>query len=148
MKLVTQSPKKALKAFLKQRPSESERDKFKNNLIALLDKISVIEKQPKDESEEHLKNNLRDFLRDTYYIDSNAINTKDKKDLVIHIGKSTDTDVAVIIEAKRPSNKNEMVSADNANKKALHELILYYLTERNAKENVQLKQLVVTDINQ
>lgn len=148
MKLITQSPKKALKAFLKQRPSESERDKFKNNLIALLDKISVIEKQPKDESEEHLKNNLRDFLRDTYYIDSNAINTKDKKDLVIHIGKSTDTDVAVIIEAKRPSNKNEMISADNANKKALHELILYYLTERNAKENVQLKQLVVTDINQ
>jgi hypothetical protein len=148
MKLITQSPKKALKAFLKQRPSESERDKFKNNLIALLDKISVIEKQPKDESEEHLKNNLRDFLRDTYYIDSNAINTKDKKDLVIHIGKSTDTDVAVIIEAKRPSNKNEMVSAENANKKALHELILYYLTERNAKENVQLKQLVVTDINQ
>lgn len=148
MKLISQSPKKALKAFLKQRPSESERDKFKTNLIALLDKISVIEKQPKDESEEHLKNNLRDFLRDTYYIDSNAINTKDKKDLVIHIGKSTDTDVAVIIEAKRPSNKNEMVSADNANKKALHELILYYLTERNAKENVQLKQLVVTDINQ
>lgn len=148
MKLIPQSPKKALKAFLKQRPSESERDKFKNNLIALLDKISIIEKQPKDESEEHLKNNLRDFLRDTFYIDSNAINTKDKKDLVLHIGKTTDTDVAVIIEAKRPSNKNEMISADNANKKALHELILYYLTERNAKENVQLKQLVVTDINQ
>lgn len=148
MKLITQSPKKALKAFLKQRPSESERDKFKNNLIALLDKISVIEKQPKDESEEHLKNNLRDFLRDTFYIDSNAINTKDKKDLVIHKGKTTDTDVAVIIEAKRPSNVKEMVTAENANKKALHELILYYLTERNAKENVQLKQLVVTDINQ
>lgn len=148
MKLITQSPKNALKPFLKQRPSESERDKFKKNLIALLDKISVIEKQPKDESEEHLKNNLRDFLRDTYYIDSNAINTKDKKDLVIHIGKTTDTDIAVIIEAKRPSNKNEMVSADNANRKALHELILYYLTERNAKENVQLKQLVITDINQ
>lgn len=148
MQLVTQSPKKALKGFLKQRPSEGERDKFKNNLIALLDKISVIEKQPKDESEEHLKNNLRDFLRDTYYIESNAINTKDKKDLVIHIGKSTDTDVAVIIEAKRPSNKNEMISANNVNKKAFHEIILYYLTERNAKENVQLKQLVVTDINQ
>lgn len=75
MKLITQSPKKALKAFLKQRPSESERDKFKNNLIALLNKISVIEKQPKDESEEHLKNNLRDFLRDTYYIDSNTPNS-------------------------------------------------------------------------
>ncbi|NMC99467.1 MAG: type II restriction endonuclease [Bacteroidales bacterium] len=146
MKFITQTPKKALKAFLKQRPNESERDKFKANLIALLDKISVIEKQPKDESEEHLKNNLRDFLRDTYYIDSNAINTKDKKDLVIHIGKSTDTDVAVIIEAKRPSNVKEMISVDNANKKALHELILYYLNERNQSNNIQLKQLVITNV--
>lgn len=148
MKLITQTPKQALKPFLKQRPTEGERDKFKNNLIALLDRISVIDKQPKDESEEHLKNNIRDFLRDTYYIDTNAINTKDKKDLVIHIGKTTDTDVAVIIEAKRPSNTKEMVSDENVNKKALHELILYYLTERNAKENGQLKHLVITDINQ
>ena len=84
MKLITQTPKKALKAFLKQKPLRSEIDLFKYNLITLLDKIGVIEKQPKDESEEHLKNNLRDFLRDMYYKNSNAINTKDKKDLVIH----------------------------------------------------------------
>ncbi len=131
MKLVTQTPKKALKAFLKQKPLRSEIDIFKTNLIALLDKISVIEKRPKDESEEHLKNDLRDFLRDTYYRDSNAINTKDKKDLVIHLGKTTDSEVGVIIEAKRPTNIGEMVTADNPNKKALHELILYYLDERN-----------------
>lgn len=148
MKLLVQSPKKALKAYLKQRPSESERDKFKTNLIALLDKINIIERQPKDESEEHLKNNIRDFLRDTYYISSNAINTKDKKDLVIHIGKTTDTDTAVIIEAKRPSNTKEMISADNPNRKAFHELILYYLNERNEAGNFQLKQLVITDVHQ
>lgn len=126
MKLVTQTPKKALKAFLKQKTLRSEIDVFKTNLIALFDKISVIEKRPKDESEEHLKNDLRDFLRDTYYRDSNAINTKDKKDLVIHIDKSTNNEVGVIIEAKRPTNIGEMVMADNPNKKALHELILYY----------------------
>ena len=40
MKLHIQSPKAALKAFLNQRPSEIERDKFKKNLIDLLDKIS------------------------------------------------------------------------------------------------------------
>ena len=97
MKLIPQSPKKALKAFLKQKPLRSEIDVFKTNLITLLDKISVIEKQPKDESEEHLKNNLRDFLRDTYYRDTNAINTKDKKDLVIHLNKATDSEVGVII---------------------------------------------------
>ncbi|MBL0281159.1 MAG: hypothetical protein IPQ11_12645, partial [Bacteroidetes bacterium] len=93
MKLVTQTPKKALKAFLKQKPLRSEIDVFKTNLIALLDKISVIEKRPKDESEEHLKNDLRDFLRDTYYRDTNAINTKDKKDLVIHLDKTTNSEV-------------------------------------------------------
>jgi hypothetical protein len=148
MKLVTQTPKKVLKAFLKQKPLRSEIDVFKKNLIALLDKISVIEKRPTDESEEHLKNDLRDFLRDTYYRDTNAINTKDKKDLVIHLGKTTDSEVGIIIEAKRPTNINEMVTADNPNKKALHELILYYLDERNKAENNQLKQLVITNVNQ
>ncbi len=148
MKLITQTPKKALKAFLKQKPLRSEIDVFKTNLIALLDKISVIEKRPKDESEEHLKNDLRDFLRDTYYRDTNAINTKDKKDLVIHLDKSTNSEVGVIIEAKRPSNIGEMISADKPNKKALHELILYYLDERNKVGNFQLKQLVITNINE
>ncbi|MDP3914699.1 MAG: TaqI-like C-terminal specificity domain-containing protein [Bacteroidota bacterium] len=148
MKLISQSPKKALKAFLKQKPLRSEIDIFKANLIGLLDKISTIEKRPTDESEEHLKNDLRDFLRDTYYKDINAINTKDKKDLVIHLGKSTDSEVGVIIEAKRPNNLNEMISAENPNKKALHELILYYLDERNKVGNIQLKQLVITNINE
>ncbi|MBA4408972.1 MAG: type II restriction endonuclease [Odoribacter sp.] len=148
MKLVTQSPKKALKPFLKQKPLRSDIDAFKVHLIDLLDKISTIEKRPTDESEEHLKNDLRDFLRDTYYKDINAINTKDKKDLVIHLGKSTDSEVGVIIEAKRPNNLNEMVSAENPNKKALHELILYYLDERNKAGNIQLKQLVITNINE
>ncbi len=146
MKLITQEPKKALKAFLKQKPLRSEIDVFKANLIKLLDKISIIDKRPKDESEEHLKNDLRDFLRDTYYKETNAINTKDKKDLVIHLGKTTDDKVGVIIEAKRPANSNEMVTADNPNKKALHELILYYLDERNKEENNELKQLIITNV--
>ena len=148
MRLIPQTPKKTLKAFLKQKPLRSEIDLFKINLITLLDKISVIEKRPKDESEEHLKNDLRDFLRDTYYRDTNAINTKDKKDLVIHLGKTTDSEVGIIIEAKRPTNINEMVTADNPNKKALHELILYYLDERTQAGNNQLKQLVMTNVNE
>ena len=146
MKLLTQTPKRALKAFLKQKPLRSDVDIFKTNLITLLDKISIIEKQPKDESEEHLKNNIRDFLRDTYYKNNNAINTKDRKDLVIHLGKTTESEVGVIIEAKRPTNVNEMVSADYPNKKALHELILYYFDERNQAGNNQLKQLVITNV--
>jgi hypothetical protein len=61
--------KKSIKS-LKQKPLRSEINVFKSNLINLLDKISLIEKRPKDESEEHLKNDLRDFLRETYYRDT------------------------------------------------------------------------------
>ncbi|MBK7636140.1 MAG: hypothetical protein IPJ13_19085 [Saprospiraceae bacterium] len=50
------TPKKALnKAFLKVRPLRSEMDLFKLNLITLLDKVK------NEESEEHQKNNIRDF---------------------------------------------------------------------------------------
>jgi hypothetical protein len=131
MKLIPQTPKKATKPFLRQRPERVDIDRFKENLISLLDKIEVIERLPFDESEEHLKNNIRDFLRDTWYRDSNAINTKDKKDLVIYLGKTTASETGVIIEAKRPSNTGEMITAEQPNRKAMHELILYYLDERN-----------------
>jgi hypothetical protein len=108
MRIIKISPKKALnKAFLKQRPLRSEIELFKSNLIRLLNKIDEIER------EENQKNHLRDFLRDTYYKDTNEINTKDTKDLVIHLGKSNKDNVGVIIEAKRPSNKTEMISDEN-----------------------------------
>lgn len=146
MKLTVQTPKKALKSFLKQKPLRSEIDLFKVNLISLLDKLSAVVKRGLDASEEHLKNDLRDFLLNTYYKEGNAINTKDRKDLVIHLGKGTDTEVGVIIEAKRPTNTAEMITGSNANKKALLELIWYYLDERHKAGNNQLKQLVITNV--
>lgn len=148
MKLLPQPPQKAVKALVKQPVLRSEIDIFKANLTTLLDKIAAIDQRPQDESEEHLKNDLRDFLRDTYYRNSHAINTKDKKDLVIHTGKTTDTDAGVLIEAKRPANVAEMITTQNPNKKALHELILYYLDERGRAENTQLKHLIVSNINE
>jgi adenine-specific DNA-methyltransferase len=147
MKLITQSPQKALKAFLKQRPLESERNLFKANLVELLDKIAIIDKMPKDESEEHLKNLVSRFLLKTYYESTNEINTKDKKDLVIYENKRPDSDVLVIIEAKRPSNTNEMIFEEKPNRKAIHELILYYLNERKSG-NFKLKNLVATNIEE
>jgi adenine-specific DNA-methyltransferase len=149
MKFRTITPKSALnKSFLKDPILAEEILIFKQNLVSLLNKIQTIEASQKDESEEHLKNNIRDFLRDTYYKSTNAINTKDKKDLVIHTGLSTESNVGVIIEAKRPSNKSEMFTIEKPNAKALHELILYYLDERNEKGNIELKNLVLTNINQ
>ena len=96
MKLNAQTPKFALnKAFLKQRPLRSEIEQFKANLKNLLAKVET------KESEENKKNHVRDFLLDTYYKGKNEVNTKDRKDLVIHLGKTNESNVAVIIEASR-----------------------------------------------
>jgi hypothetical protein len=67
---------------------------------------------------------------------------------VIHISKDTNSNVGVIIEAKRPSNKSEMLSKTNLNKKALQELVLYYLRERVTNKNLDIKNLIVTNINE
>jgi len=98
------------------------------------------------EREENQKNHVRDFLRDTFYKNTHEINTKDTKDLVIHTGKSNKDKVGVIIEAKRPGNKGEMISMDKPNSKALQELVLYYLRERIEENNIDIKYCVITNV--
>lgn len=136
-----EKPKQSLNtAFLKQRPLRKDIDLFKANLIKLLGKIDEIER------EENQKNHIRDFLRDTFYKESHEINTKDNKDLVIHLGTTSRENVGVIIEAKRPSNKSEMFSIEKFNTKSLHELILYYFDEREKAKNNELKQLIISNV--
>ena len=135
------SPKKALnKAFLKIKPNRSQIEIFKSNLIKLIGKIDEIER------EENQKTHVRDFLRDTYYIENHEINTKNTIDLVIHHGKNNKSDVGVIIEAKRPSKVSEMITLNDINRKALHELLLYYFRERITEKNLNIKHLIVTNV--
>ena len=118
------TPRKALnKAFLKIKPNRSDIESFKRNLIKLLGQINEAE------SEEFHKNIISDFLKDTYYKDNHFINTKGRNDLVIHGGKDAKSPVGVIIEAKKPANKSEMLRTDNINAKAFQELVLYYLPD-------------------
>jgi adenine-specific DNA-methyltransferase len=141
MKLTIIPPAKSLnKAFQKQRITRQQIDHFKANLLKLFNSINV------EESEEHLKNIVADFLKDTYYKDLHYINTKERTDLVIHNGKTSSDSVGVIIEAKRPGNKLEMVSKKEANAKALHELILYYMGNRVDQDNHEIKYLIATNI--
>lgn len=141
MEIKILKPQKVLnKAFLKVSPNRTEIERFKTNLKKLLGKIDEIER------EENQKTHLRDFLRDTYYKDKHEINTKDNKDLVIHHDKTNKSDVGVIIEAKRPSNKSEMLRRNDINKKALHELLLYYLRERITEKNLNVKNLIISNV--
>lgn len=145
-------PRKALnKAFLKVKPSRSEIERFKANLIQLLDRINGAE------SEEFHKNLVSDFLKDTYYKQNHFINTKGRNDLVIHNGDKPTTTVGIIVEAKSPINKAEMLKVYAAgdsteqmlakiNVKAFQELVLYYLRERISQKNIEIKYLIATNI--
>lgn len=143
MNLNELNPRKTLnKAFLKVKPIRTEIESFKSNLITLLDTTND------KESEEFHKNLVSDFLKDTYYKQNYFINTKGRNDLVIHNGNNAKTTVGVIIEAKKPTNKSEMISAKRLNAKAFQELVLYYLRERITQKNLDVKHLIATNINE
>ncbi|MDD2413270.1 MAG: Eco57I restriction-modification methylase domain-containing protein [Bacteroidales bacterium] len=136
-------PRKALnKAFLKVKPNRTEIEHFKANLIQLLDRINDAE------SEEFHKNLLIDFLKKTYYDPNHFVNTKGRNDLVIHNGDKANSSVGVIVETKKPGNKSEMVTTDKLNAKAFQELVLYYLRERITHKNLEVKHLVITNVNE
>ena len=141
MTLKELSPRQALnKAFLKVKPIRESIETFKTNLIKLLDRIN------ETESEEFHKNLVADFLKNTYYSPSHFINTKGRNDLVIHNGKDSKSSVGVIVEAKKPTNKAEMLEVDNLNTKAFQELVLYFLRERITGNNLEIRYLVATNI--
>ena len=143
MEIKILKPRKAInKAFLKIKPNRTDIESFKTNLIELLDRTNDTE------SEEFHKNLVSDFLKDTYYKNNHFINTKGRNDLVIHNGNKAKSTVGVIIEAKKPTNKAEMLTKEKINVKAFQELVLYYLRERITHKNLEIKYLVATNINE
>jgi adenine-specific DNA-methyltransferase len=143
MELKEIKPRKALnKAFLKVKPNRTEIEDFKTNLIQLLDRSNDTE------SEEFHKNLVIDFLKKTYYDPNHFLNTKGRNDLVIHNSNNASSSVGVIIEAKKPTNKTEMITTKKLNAKAFQELVLYYLRERITHKNLEVKYLVATNINE
>lgn len=115
---------------------------FKTQLEILYKQIAAID------TEEKIKGDLMDFLKLTFYGQNYKVSPNGRIDCAIHLGNSIESPIGVIIEAKLPTNVSEMITRDNLNKKALQELLLYYLRERVDKKNIQLKQLIVTNIHE
>lgn len=127
-------------AFKDQSIEEKELIRFNTEFKRLYERINS------KESEENQKNIIADFLKDVYYKPNYEVNTKGRIDLAIHNGKSAKDSVGVIIEAKKPSNKSEMATAEKPNVKAFQEILLYYLDERIKGENLEIKHLIITNI--
>jgi type II restriction/modification system DNA methylase subunit YeeA len=129
-------------AYRKHKPLRKDVNLFTDELLICLKSIKDIDQA--GESEEHIKEPIKRFFHNTFYKD-NYINTKGNIDLAIYLGKDLSSEVGVIIETKKPSNKSEFLTKDTLNRKALHELLLYYLRERIEEKNNNIKHLIATN---
>lgn len=129
------------KAYRQLKVDTTDFEKFKNHLKNLYEQI------PNGGSEETLKGDLMDFLKGSFYTPMYKIAPLESMDCVIHLGNNPETPVGVVFEVKRPES-SEMISRGDLNNKAMQEVLLYYLRERVGKGNFQLKQLIVTNINE
>ena len=94
--------------------------------------------------EEYVKNATSELLKNTLYPSSHYhINIDSRTDLVIRLGSAKDDPIAVMMEFKRHANTAEMFSAKTPNVKALHELVWYYMQER--ENNFNVRHLIITD---
>ena len=85
---------------------------------------------------------LTNFFASIFYDRSQLVPNENRMDYVI---KSKQDGInKAIIEVKSQQNRNEFISPDNCNKKALWELILYFFNEVH-KGNRQIKTLIATN---
>jgi len=104
--------------------------------------------EPDDDPESNYSNAVKTILEDTFYKGNNKIaqvkgvNT----DLNIFEDNTTKSSPVILIEMKKPSEKGDMLSAKDLNRKALHELIFYYLTEFIDRDhNNSIRYLIATN---
>ncbi len=95
-----------------------------------------------NESEEHIKNIINSFLKTMYSAEKYEINTGKRIDSTIKVNGK----IQVMIEAKNPGNKNEMVSSQKINVKALHELLFYYMCETRDVDGAKVKRKTDAEI--
>jgi hypothetical protein len=129
------------KAYRQVAIETTDFDLFKNALRTLRD--NVVDGQREETQKEHLRNFLSETFYKTYYMAP-----EEDIDLAIRLDKTTKSNIGLLIEVKSTTNKSEMISNDNLNRKALQELLLYYLKERVSKKNNDIKYLIATNVHE
>ena len=84
-----------------------------------------------EDPESNYSSSVQALLDDTFYKGKNKIKQRKgvNTDLNIFEDNTTSSLPVVLIEMKKPSEQKDMLSLKDLNRKALHELVLYYLTE-------------------
>ncbi len=136
------NPKQVLnKAFRQLAVEQDKINVFKSAMLTLLE--NVMDGQREETQKEH----LRKFLDETFF-KSYYMAPEGDIDLAVFLDKNVKSNIGLLIEVKSTINKGEMISIDNLNRKALQELLLYYLKERVDKKNNDIKYLIATNIKE
>ena len=129
------------KASLYRNVSQDSTNLFKREIKTLFDFLDD------HQTEETQKGFLKTFLEHTYYKDNYLIiGDENRKDLAILGGYDTSANTNVFIETKSTTSI-EMVKKDDLRAKAFYESILYYMNERNGR-NDELKYIIITNMKE
>ena len=128
------------KVYLRDKPEVQKVKGFKSAMQDLLARINP------SEHEEFNKNLVAEFFNSSLYSDRNyMVNTYHRTDLAIYAEMGTHNEHPVVLfEFKGPS-RPDMVTKNDLKKKALFELILYYIREEVKNHNTDIKHLVITN---
>lgn len=124
--------------FYRYKILENEFENFKNILINY---IKDMNKRENENEDSLVANCLSPFFNKLNFETHIKYKMKGKSEIDLAILK--DSDIQVIIEAKKPNDK-DFFYAENPNCKALHEAILYYFRIRE-ESNSTIKYIILTD---
>ena len=124
--------------FYRYKILENEFENFKNILINY---IKDMNKRENENEDSLVANCLSPFFKKLNFETHVKYKMKGKSEIDLAILK--DSDIQVIIEAKKPNDK-DFFYAENPNCKALHEAILYYFRIRE-ESNSSIKYIILTD---
>lgn len=97
------------------------------------------------QDEEHNKRLVGRLLEQVFYEGKYAVNSSNPIDLAIFSDAvAKDGQPIVLFEVKQLGNP-EMLRLDDLNRKALHELVLYYIREEMIRRNTEITHLIITD---
>ncbi len=129
-----------LKDFIKKynppTPTKETIEKFEKEINSLL------ENAPRQDDEEFQKNEINEFLKNTY---GYRCNTHKKVDSAIYV----DEEVQVLIEVKALDKKTEFPkNRENPLSKAFCQMVLYFLEEREKEKNNSLKHTIICNAHE
>ena len=138
MELKPLLPSQALDlAYRRQKVSHVKLNAFETARQKLLSELDP------QADEADLKEPIRRFFEAIGF--PNYLNSRKKRDWVMHTGPSVSDPVGIIFELKHEKNKPQMVQKGNLNRRALHELLLYYFQDRTSEQQaLELRQLIIT----